>query len=278
MSGFITRHAFTQFWLVNGEPVFEKPTEDSELTFEEHEKGRIMHEGVDVVAKPLVQISDDPDVISANKNISIHFELIEKFASGDFVCFCKQLNEPFKWIECKYPHWDEEQNYSLFLLEDLPFVRKALLSGYLLKTRHGSGTSWHTTTIDVLFTSDLSSTRFALEFKEDSIPSINEAIEAGIISNDTKSITSSDTFREKIALVLAPIVEMLVDKNIKYGDSALNPKRIFSKADTIEQINVRIDDKLSRIANQKDGDDEDPELDLVGYLILKMIAKNALKG
>ena len=30
--------------------------------------------------------------------------------------------------------------------------------------------------------------------------------------------------------------------------SALDPLRIFSKADTTEQINVRIDDKLSQIA------------------------------
>lgn len=64
---------------------------------------------------------------------------------------------------------------------------------------------------------------------------------------------------------------MLISKNRKYGNSALSPKRIFSKSDTIEQINVRIDDKLSRIANRQDDDDEDAELDLIGYLILKRV-------
>lgn len=73
--------------------------------------------------------------------------------------------------------------------------------------------------------------------------------------------------------ILMDIQKMLVDKNEKYGNAALEPKRVFSKADTIEQINVRIDDKLSRIANQNENDDEDAELDLIGYLILKRIAK-----
>jgi hypothetical protein len=76
-----------------------------------------------------------------------------------------------------------------------------------------------------------------------------------------------------IITVCDEIKNMLLDKNRKYSDSALNPKRIFSKADSIEQINVRIDDKLSRIANQQEDDDEDAELDLIGYLILKRIKK-----
>jgi hypothetical protein len=67
--------------------------------------------------------------------------------------------------------------------------------------------------------------------------------------------------------------ELLLEKNRKYGDSAINPVRIFSKADPVEQINVRIDDKLSRIKSAQDDDTEDPELDLIGYLILKRVAK-----
>ncbi len=66
----------------------------------------------------------------------------------------------------------------------------------------------------------------------------------------------------------------LVDKNTKYGDSALNPVRIFSKASPIEQILVRLDDKLSRL---KRGDasreDEDVLRDILGYLVLLHVAK-----
>ena len=69
------------------------------------------------------------------------------------------------------------------------------------------------------------------------------------------------------------IKKILLQKNKEYGDSAVNPIRIFSTADNIEQINVRIDDKLSRI--KKGGKTvikEDTELDLIGYLILRRIA------
>ena len=73
------------------------------------------------------------------------------------------------------------------------------------------------------------------------------------------------------------IKEMLLEKNRKYGNSALIPKRIFSKANPIEQINVRIDDKLSRIESAQKNEDEDVELDLLGYLILKQVA-NGMAG
>ena len=69
------------------------------------------------------------------------------------------------------------------------------------------------------------------------------------------------------------ILEMLLEKNRKYGDSALNPVRIFSRSDPLEQINVRLDDKLSRILNRQDDEDEDPEEDLLGYLILKRVKR-----
>ena len=66
------------------------------------------------------------------------------------------------------------------------------------------------------------------------------------------------------------IVEMLVRKNDSYGNSALSPVRIFSKSSDIEQIYVRIDDKLSRI---KSGSSlgEDTIMDLIGYLFLLKI-------
>lgn len=67
-----------------------------------------------------------------------------------------------------------------------------------------------------------------------------------------------------------------MSKNEKYGDSALNPTRIFSKASAVEQILVRIDDKLSRIAKGAGlvADDEDVINDLIGYLVLLKIALN----
>ena len=71
------------------------------------------------------------------------------------------------------------------------------------------------------------------------------------------------------------IKEMLLEKNRKYGNSVLEPIRIFSKADSIEQIKVRIDDKLNRLLSGQMDEDEDVCLDLTGYLILLMIAKES---
>ena len=65
--------------------------------------------------------------------------------------------------------------------------------------------------------------------------------------------------------------ELLLAKNDAYGNSALDPVRIFSRADPIEQLNVRLDDKLSRLARGHPAG-EDVEWDILGYLILKRVA------
>jgi len=69
------------------------------------------------------------------------------------------------------------------------------------------------------------------------------------------------------------IKEMLLEKNRKYGNSALEPIRLFSKATAKEQILVRLDDKLSRLQNIQADDTEDVIKDLIGYLILLRIAE-----
>jgi len=67
---------------------------------------------------------------------------------------------------------------------------------------------------------------------------------------------------------------LLLEKNRKYGNSAVNPQRIFSKQNNVEQIKVRIDDKLSRIKTSgTKGIDEDTSKDLAGYLILLRVAE-----
>lgn len=70
------------------------------------------------------------------------------------------------------------------------------------------------------------------------------------------------------------IAEMLIKKNISYGNSALNPVRIFSKADPKEQLMVRLDDKLSRIKNYESFPGDNDIDDMTGYLVLYKIASN----
>lgn len=86
-----------------------------------------------------------------------------------------------------------------------------------------------------------------------------------------KETELTDTQKE-ITDVCNEIRDLLLEKNRKYGDSALSPKRIFSKADAVEQIKVRLDDKISRIMNQQNDDDEDVVMDLMGYLVLLRVA------
>jgi hypothetical protein len=86
------------------------------------------------------------------------------------------------------------------------------------------------------------------------------------VSNTTQS-------QADICTVCNEIKDLLLEKNRKYGDSALNPIRVLSKSGNIEQIKVRIDDKLSRLRNSQDDEDEDVVSDLVGYLILLKVAQ-----
>lgn len=82
---------------------------------------------------------------------------------------------------------------------------------------------------------------------------------------------SDGAFESRVRTVLDGVRDMLVSKNAAYGDSALDPVRVFSKADAAEQIRVRIDDKLSRVQRGSDAG-EDTVLDLIGYLVLLRIA------
>jgi hypothetical protein len=66
------------------------------------------------------------------------------------------------------------------------------------------------------------------------------------------------------------IKQMLIAKNQAYGNSFADPVRIFSRVTPEEGLNIRIDDKLSRIARGQNAG-EDAILDLIGYLILKRV-------
>lgn len=81
------------------------------------------------------------------------------------------------------------------------------------------------------------------------------------------------TTTANIAKECESIKTLLLEKNTKYGDSALTPVQIFSKQDAAAAICARIDDKLSRIKNSGLSDaTEDTLDDLIGYMILLKIA------
>ncbi len=68
------------------------------------------------------------------------------------------------------------------------------------------------------------------------------------------------------------IADFLVEKNRAYGNSAAEPAGIFAKRlDNLAQIDVRIDDKLNRLAKGSEYPGDDTVKDLAGYLILRMV-------
>ena len=86
------------------------------------------------------------------------------------------------------------------------------------------------------------------------------------------SAAAAPSGREILGTCLA-LAKLLIEKNTAYGNSALDPVRIFSHAPLDEQLRVRIDDKLSRL-QRGSAVGEDAVVDLAGYLILLLIARN----
>ena len=94
---------------------------------------------------------------------------------------------------------------------------------------------------------------------------------AKLIPEDYEKMKNQDTTRQAIRDTCNEIATLLLEKNAAYGNSALEPVRIFSKASATEQLLVRLDDKLSRLARGSAAG-EDVILDLIGYLVLLRIA------
>ena len=88
-----------------------------------------------------------------------------------------------------------------------------------------------------------------------------------------RQMVGSLTFETWLDFALEDIRKMLVAKNKSYGNSALDPVRLFAKSDAVEQLKVRIDDKISRLVRGHEPMGDDTANDLLGYLVLLRIAE-----
>lgn len=88
----------------------------------------------------------------------------------------------------------------------------------------------------------------------------------------SREVYDHGAFVRDLDAAVKEIRDLLVEKNRAYGNSALDPVRIFSKADPMEQLFVRIDDKLSRL-KRGHAAGEDVVKDLQGYLLLVRVAQ-----
>lgn len=84
--------------------------------------------------------------------------------------------------------------------------------------------------------------------------------------------------QQKITEITNAMRDLLLYKNKKYGDSALNPKHIFYKGDAVNSILIRLDDKLGRITANEDNTPRINDVaDIIGYCVLLLIGMGACK-
>ena len=89
------------------------------------------------------------------------------------------------------------------------------------------------------------------------------------------NMKDTNSTRDLIIETSTEVMNLLLEKNAAYGDSALNPVGIFSRGNAVDSLCARIDDKLMRIKSKGITDaTEDTVQDLIGYLILLKIATN----
>lgn len=88
--------------------------------------------------------------------------------------------------------------------------------------------------------------------------------------------TTLTNSQKKIVEVCDSMKDLLLYKNQKYGDSALNPNNIFYKGDSTNSIKIRLDDKIGRIKNCEETRINDVA-DVIGYCTLLLVSIGAAK-
>ena len=79
--------------------------------------------------------------------------------------------------------------------------------------------------------------------------------------------------QQKISNIMDSMKDLLLYKNKKYGDSAINPKKIFYKGDSTNSILIRLDDKIGRVmSNTEEKPRVNDVADIIGYCALLLIS------
>jgi hypothetical protein len=79
--------------------------------------------------------------------------------------------------------------------------------------------------------------------------------------------------QEVLAIYGLMLTSLLLKKNQRYGNSATDPVEVFATGlSKKDRLRVRMDDKINRILRGKNfTDNEDPRVDLAGYLVLEIV-------
>ena len=79
---------------------------------------------------------------------------------------------------------------------------------------------------------------------------------------------------EEIAYKFYELMELMLEKNIAYGNAAFEPLNLFSDATAEEQLYMAVDNKLNRIKRGREYGNEDTLVDLANYLVLLLIVRD----
>lgn len=102
--------------------------------------------------------------------------------------------------------------------------------------------------------------------------------EIEIVSRNTFDPSSLSPWSEtptqqKIKDILSGMTDLLLYKNKKYGDSAINPKKIFYKGNSTNSILIRLDDKIGRVmSNTEEKPRVNDVADIIGYCTLLLVS------
>lgn len=85
-----------------------------------------------------------------------------------------------------------------------------------------------------------------------------------------------ESTQDRIKEVTLAMQELLLEKNKRYGDAAINPTNTFSKLSGQDSIKIRLDDKLKRVQASEETRVNDV-CDIIGYCTLLLISMRVSK-
>lgn len=102
---------------------------------------------------------------------------------------------------------------------------------------------------------------------------------AALLVLDRCSCLEEPVSDETIRAECERVGEFLVAKNRSYGASAFALTHCFDKSlSLLDRINVRLDDKISRLMHGNGEVAEDTELDIIGYIVLKSVVRRIIRN
>ena len=114
------------------------------------------------------------------------------------------------------------------------------------------------------------------EHNDSLLPQIEAQLYAKSLENPWGDLPPT---QQRIHEIMGAMKDLLLYKNQKYGDSAINPKKIFYKGDSTNSILISLDDKIGRVmSNTEEKPRVNDVCDIIGYCVLLLISMGVTSG